>query len=133
MDTEELGYTGGQNRQWGFSFFYGAKDPSRLPCQDDILHTTNLPRIPECAHCPHTPLQSIEDGGLHDVVAGGKLMQTLLLHLSIVLSFSGIIFLMLGKARVQRGSRNVEMPCNLTLGISKTIFKVSPIWFHLTL
>lgn len=54
-------------------------------------------------------------------------MQALLLHLGVVLSFSGIIFLMLGKARAQRGSFNIEMPCSLALGISKTIFKVSHI------
>lgn len=113
----------------GLQVLLWAKDSSRLldSNQDDILHTTKLSPCPGCAHCSHTPLQSVEDGGLHDVVPGGKLMQALLLHLGVVLSFSGIIFLMLGKARAQRGSFNIEMPCSLALGISKTIFKVSHI------
>lgn len=49
-------------------------------------------------HCAHTPLQRVEDGGLHDVVPGGKLVQTLLLYLGIILP-SGIIFLLLQEAR----------------------------------
>lgn len=54
-------------------------------------------------------------------------MQALLLHLSIVLPFSGVVFLMLGKARVRRGLLNREMTCTLALEISKTIFNVSHI------
>lgn len=49
-------------------------------------------------HCAHTPLQRVEDGGLHDVVPGGKLVQTFLLHLGVILS-SRIIVLLLREAR----------------------------------
>lgn len=67
------------------------------------------PRVPKCARRAHTPLQSVEYGGLHYVVSGGELMQTLLLHLSIVLS-PGIIFLLWERQEPGEVFPNVNAP-----------------------
>lgn len=68
---------------------------------------------PQSVHCAHTPLQRVEDGGLHDVVPGGKLVQTFLLHLGIILS-SGIIFLLLQRQGPERCAL-AWVPCHLAI------------------